>query len=83
LWGLTVVLFECLAGQRPFPGKTADEVFYAVNAGARPDLRSFRKDCPDALAVFFTTALAIDPSERPATALALSERLSALRSAVA
>ena len=80
LWGLSVVLFELVAGKRPFAGATADELFHVVNTGARPDVRTFRPDCPAKLAEFFHDAIAISPLRRPQTAQELAGRLSVLRS---
>lgn len=79
IWGLSVVLFEAIAGRRPFAGANVDEVFYKVTHGERPDLRAMRPDCPAPIADLFKRALAIDPVARPATAAALEDELLSLQ----
>ena len=78
LWSVSVVLFEMLAGRRPFAGRTADEVFAELHRPA-PDLRGFWTECPDALAAFFTSTFHPDPGMRPGSAAELAGRLDALR----
>jgi hypothetical protein len=78
LWGLNVVLFECLLGGRLFRG-TMREVMGAIQQARLPDLREKRRDCPQPLANFFHAALHADPARRPTTAADLRARLVALR----
>ncbi len=81
LWGLTVVLYECLTGDRMFRG-TIREVMEAIAEVRVPDIRDFRLDCPAALAEFFLGALHKDASRRPSSAEGFRRRLQALRSEV-
>jgi serine/threonine protein kinase len=74
LWGLCVVLYECLLGRKVFSG-TNEQVAERVRSGRVPD---FAQVCPGhgpALASFFREALHRTPSRRPATACELRRRL--------
>jgi serine/threonine protein kinase len=78
LWGLCVVLYECLLGKKVFSGTNA-QVAERIRAGRVPD---FAQICPDhgpALAGFFRDALHRTPSRRPATAHDLRRRLAEVR----
>jgi eukaryotic-like serine/threonine-protein kinase len=78
LWGLCVVLYECLLGKKVFSG-TNEQIAERVRAGRVPD---FAQVCPDhgpALAGFFRDALHRTPSRRPATACDLRRRLVEVR----
>ncbi|MEM9290083.1 MAG: serine/threonine-protein kinase [Acidobacteriota bacterium] len=78
LWGLCLVLYECLIGQRVFRG-TVREVMEAVSQARIPPLSSFRPDVPEALEEFFLDALAKDRSRRAASAEELQRELRLLR----
>jgi serine/threonine-protein kinase len=43
VWGLGVILFECLTGRRPFRGETAAEIIYQIRHNETP---SPRASCP-------------------------------------
>lgn len=79
VWALSVVLFEAIAGRRPFVGRDFTEVSLEVLAGTPPDIRTLRPDCDDHLARFFAACLARDAVERPATAATMEQQLLALR----
>ncbi|MCB1055089.1 MAG: serine/threonine protein kinase [Acidobacteria bacterium] len=81
LWGLSVVLYECLVGHRIFRG-TVREVMTAISAGDIPDLRDQRRDLPAAVAETLSRFLARDRSRRPASAQALRHELELLRARV-
>ncbi len=81
LWGLSVVLYECLLGRKVFSG-TNEQVFERIRAGRVPD---FAQVCPGqspALAAFFRDALHRTPSRRPATAHDLRRRLEEVRASL-
>lgn len=67
LWGLALVLYECLTGERVFRQQgDDDETFIRRILETRvPDVRNQRPDCPPALAVFLGWALEPDPRDRP------------------
>ncbi|MBW8874571.1 MAG: protein kinase [Acidobacteria bacterium] len=78
LWGLCVVLYECLLGRKVFSGTNA-QIVERIRSGRVPD---FAQVCPGrapALADFFRDALHRTPSRRPATAHDLRRRLETVR----
>lgn len=83
LWGLCVVLYECLIGRKLFRGENPDQVMAKILLGRVPELTDARSDAPEPLARFFRIALHRDANRRPASAAALRERLLAVRSELA
>lgn len=79
LWSLSVVLFECLTGQRPFQGTTTAEIFTAVVSPMRPDIGAVWPACPPVVRTFFSRALALDPAARVRQAGAFQAELMSLR----
>lgn len=49
VWSFGVLLFEMLAGQRPFHGDTMSQVVLSIVTEPFPDLETLRPDCPIAL----------------------------------
>ena len=68
LWALGVVLYEMLAGRRPFVGEHDAAITYAIVHEEPPPLAVIREDVPPALADVVHSLLAKDPARRPATA---------------
>jgi eukaryotic-like serine/threonine-protein kinase len=83
LWGLCVVLYECLIGRKLFRGENADQVRAKILMGRVPELTDALPDAPEPLARFFRAALHRDINRRPADAAALRARLTAVRSELA
>jgi len=75
LWSLGVVLFEALAGQRPFDGESAASIGAAVVSDDPPDLLALRPDLPRDLVGVVERCLAKNPSARFPSAHALAEAL--------
>ncbi|MFI7579917.1 protein kinase domain-containing protein [Kocuria kalidii] len=73
-----IVLFELLAGRRPFAGGPLAVARAHAEDGV-PDLRSLDPGVPDALARLVARATARDPQGRPADAGAFLEELRAAR----
>ena len=46
VWGLGVILFECLTGRLPFRGETTAEILYQILHGETPSLRAIRPGRP-------------------------------------
>ncbi|HEY0170364.1 MAG TPA: protein kinase [Pyrinomonadaceae bacterium] len=68
LWSLGVVLYEMLAGRRPFRGGSHAEVLAAILEREPEPLGSIRADLPPRLQGVVTKALRKDPDERYQTA---------------
>jgi hypothetical protein len=64
LYSLGCVLFECLAGARPFERESELSVVFAHLNDAPPSPTEFRPELPAAWDDFFAKALAKEPSER-------------------
>jgi serine/threonine-protein kinase len=72
LWSLGVVLFEMLAGRRPFTGASLVDVLLAVMAAPIPALPP---EVPPDLAALVHACLQRDPDHRPASAAEVVDRL--------
>lgn len=75
LWSLGVVLYECLAKRRPFPGNKAEEVIAEVERGAPTPLADVDPEIPAALARICERCLRRTPAERFESAAELANAL--------
>lgn len=75
VWGLGVLLWESIAGERLFRRENEIDVVKAVLTADVPPLRSRRPDCPPALAAIVHRALEEEPLRRWATAADLANAL--------
>lgn len=64
IWSFGVMLFEMLAGQRPFTGNNLYATITAIISAPTPDLFRFRPDVNDALADLVYRMLQKDPQQR-------------------
>ncbi|MBI1902828.1 MAG: serine/threonine protein kinase [Planctomycetia bacterium] len=78
LYSLGIMLYEMLAGQRPFTGRTLPEVLRQQREGRAPSLRARCPWLPCELALLVRQLLAKDPLRRPQTAREVVRRLMAL-----
>ena len=67
VYSLGCVLFECLAGARPFDRESELSVVFAHLNEPPPRLTELRSDLPDAFDAVFATALAKSPDDRYST----------------
>jgi ABC-type transport system substrate-binding protein/tRNA A-37 threonylcarbamoyl transferase component Bud32 len=67
VYSLGCVLFECLAGTRPFDRETELSVLFAHLNEAPPRITDLRPELPEAMDTVFATALAKSPSHRYST----------------
>jgi serine/threonine protein kinase len=75
-----IVLYEMLCGQRPFPGKSFEEVWHRVQTTAPPDISTLCRAVSPALKAVIDRALQKPPEARFASA---DEMAAALRAALA
>jgi len=73
VYSLACVLFECLAGARPFDRETELSVVFAHLNEPPPPLSDLRPDLPVAFDAVFATALAKSPDDRYSTCHELVE----------
>jgi hypothetical protein len=78
LWGLAIVLYECLLGRKVFTGDV-HQVMARIRQGRVPDFSQVLPEGEPALAEFFRCALHRTLARRPASARELRERLVELR----
>lgn len=64
IWAFGVMLFEMLAGQRPFAGNNLYATINAILNASTPDLLRYRPDVNDALADLIYRMLQKDPQQR-------------------
>jgi tRNA A-37 threonylcarbamoyl transferase component Bud32 len=81
IYALGVMLWEMLAGRRPFQGNSLTEIVTQQFAPRPPALPRETPPLPEALAVLVGQMLAAQPEDRPATAVEVRDRLRALAGA--
>lgn len=77
VWALGVMLYECIAGKRPFARGRPTEEVAATLLGTFAPLAAADRRVDEALAELVGQCLAIDPAKRP-TAAELAARLGAM-----
>ncbi len=78
IYALGVVLWEMLAGQRLFRGRTDLDRLLQAREAEVPDLREVSPDVPEALSRLVARALAREPADRPSSARELADALTAI-----
>jgi serine/threonine-protein kinase len=73
LYSLAVVIYECLAGEPPFPGDTMGAVHVKIAAGSYRPISQVDRTLPLTLDRFFQMALESDPQRRFGTAREMAE----------
>ena len=82
VWALGVVLFEMLAGRRPFDQRRPEALMHDILHGTAPALRALRPDVPPALDRLVASCLARAAGQRPVSAGAVARELRAIRDAM-
>ncbi|HUQ05361.1 MAG TPA: serine/threonine-protein kinase [Kofleriaceae bacterium] len=75
VWALGVVLYEAIAGRRPFARARQSEEVAAILAGRFAALDELTATCPPQLARLVASCLAAAPAQRPPDAAALAAAL--------
>lgn len=75
LWALGVVLYEMIAGSRPFGGEYEAALSYQIVYERHDPLDEYRHELPSGLSDLVDRALRKDPGERPPTADAFLSEL--------
>ncbi len=78
IYSLGVMLYEALAGKRPFTGANPGEVFAKVTTGQKEKLSRAAPKAPKGLVELIEKAMARDPQKRFADATALRRAFEAL-----
>jgi hypothetical protein len=78
LWGLTLVLFEMIAGVHPFRAEGHEQTLERVRRARLQDLRHWAPGCPEPVAGLFARALHRDARKRPGSAAALQSEFRGL-----
>ena len=78
LFALGVVMFEALAGQRPFQGEHDPSTIMKILRGERPTLQSVAPGAPAEICEVIEGLLEVDRDARPQSATVLIERLDRL-----
>ncbi len=75
LWAVGVVLYEALAGSKPFVGDTPFAVAHAIRSGEPAAIATLRPDVDPALSSAIAAALSKEPARRPHDAAAMASML--------
>ncbi|HEX4338460.1 MAG TPA: serine/threonine-protein kinase [Polyangiaceae bacterium] len=75
IYALGVILYECIAGQRPFEAEALTQLAVLIHVGKPPPLSQLRPDLPPGLADLVGKAMATDPALRVQTARDLRAEL--------
>ncbi len=78
LWAVAVTLYELLTLQRPFLGKTSQEVFQAIRTSSYIPVRELRGEVPAIIEGLIARAFDVDPAMRFRTAREFADELAPL-----
>jgi serine/threonine protein kinase len=78
LWGLAIVLYECLLGRKIFSGGDMHQLMNRIRNGRVPEFAQVCPEHDEQLGDFFRSALHKTISRRPASAREFRTRLAAL-----
>ncbi|WP_145384636.1 serine/threonine-protein kinase [Stieleria neptunia] len=73
IYSLGAVLFHLVTGENPIDGRTSVDIIVNVRQGKTRSVRDVTKSAPAALASICHKSMAMDPSQRYTTAIALAD----------
>lgn len=79
IWSFAILLYEMLAGRRPFTGEQITPVMVRILSEPVPDIRQFRSDVPPALAELLERMLDKEPEKRIGSMRLVAAALEAIR----
>lgn len=79
VWSLGVLMYEMLAGQRPFKGDQITAILISILNDEAPELTQFQPDTPPPLSSLLMRMLLKDRTQRPASARLVAAELEAIR----
>jgi DNA-binding SARP family transcriptional activator/pimeloyl-ACP methyl ester carboxylesterase/tRNA A-37 threonylcarbamoyl transferase component Bud32 len=79
IWSFGIVLYEMLAGRRPFEGETLTQVLVRIMTEPTPSLAALRSEAPPALVALVEKMLAKEPAARPSSMRQVAAALEAIK----
>ncbi len=82
VYALGIVMFEMLAGKKPYEGETPIQIAYKHVNERIPNLRSIKEDIPEQLAEIIFAATSPNPDQRPRDAEELLNQLRSIQAKI-
>ena len=83
LWGLAIVLYECLLGRKIFTGGDSRQIMMRIKSGRVPEFSQILPEYDGPLGDFFRNALHKNRARRPGSAQEVRQQLLVIREHVA
>ena len=82
IYALGIVMFEMLAGKKPYDGETPIQIAYKHVNERIPNLRTINEDIPEAIADIVFAATSPNPDQRPKDAEELLNKLRSIQAKI-